>query len=309
MQLMLDTDDFTELRTRPAAVLTSDAVIDLAGPGALTCLQGLLTNDVMTIGPDALVWGAVLTPKGMIITDCWVQRRGTDARLIVPAAGREALQTLLSRSFPPRLAKATPRPELQVAWISGGAPTAAEGIDVSVPTATAPFTALAIGSEDSLMATLAANGFPTASPDLVDALRLLGGWPTLGREINDKTLPQEVRFDELEGVRYDKGCYVGQETVARLHFRGHANRTLRGVRGLPRPPQGRRGEGAKGEGELPADGRILVEGDEGDKGEVTTLGVVPGGWLGIGKIRREVETGTTVMVGGEPAVVVDLPFG
>jgi tRNA-modifying protein YgfZ len=292
-QLTLDTDDFSELRSRPAAIPTSEAIIDLTGPGALTCLQGILTNDVVKVGPEALVWGAVLTPKGMIITDCWVQRRGTDARLIVPAAGREALQTLLSRSFPPRLAKATPRPELQVAWITGRAPTVAEGIEISVPTATAPFTALAIGSENSLMATLAADGFPTASPDLVDALRLLGGWPTLGREINDKTLPQEVRFDELEGVRYDKGCYVGQETVARLHFRGHANRTLRGVRG---------------EGELPADGKISVEGEQGEKGEVTTLGVVPGGWVGIGKIRREVETGTTVMVGGLPAEVVELPI-
>jgi folate-binding protein YgfZ len=164
-----------------------------------------------------------------------------------------------------------------------------------------------MGPAESLMSSLANAGFPASPPEMADALRLLGGWPTLGREINDKTLPQEVRFDELEGVRYDKGCYVGQETVARLHFRGHANRTLRGVRGLPRPPQGRRGEGEMGEGELPADGRILVEGEQGEKGEVSTMASIPGGWLGIGKIRREVETGAQVMVGGRPAEVVELP--
>ena len=292
-QLTLHTDDFSVLRGTPGAIATSEVVIDLTGPGALTCLQGILTKDVVKVEPDALVWGAILTPKGMIITDCWVQRRGTDARLIVPAAGREALQTLLSRSFPPRLAKATPRPDLQVAWITGGVPAGADGVEVTVPTAMAPFTALAMGEESTLMATLATMGFPVAPPETADGLRLLGGWPTLGREINDKTLPQEVRFDELEGVRYDKGCYVGQETVARLHFRGHANRTLRGVRG---------------EGGLPAGATILVEGEQGEKGEVTTFGLVPGGWIGIGKIRREVETGSKVIVGGRAAEVVELPF-
>ncbi len=297
-QLTLDTSDFAELQSRPAAILTSDAVIDLTGPGALTCLQGILTNDVMKIGPTALLWGAVLTPKGMIITDCWVQRRDSDARLIVPVAGREALQTLLSRSFPPRLAKATPRPEMRVAWITGGVPEAVDDIEVMAPTALGPFTALAMGEEQTLMPALAAAGFPIAPPETADALRLLGGWPAIGHEINDKTLPQEVRFDELEGVRYDKGCYVGQETVARLHFRGHANRTLRGVRG----------EGELGEGGLPAGGTINVEGEQQEKGEVTTFGATPGGWIGIGKIRREVETGTKVLVGGRPAVVVELPF-
>ncbi len=292
--LILETADFAELRSAPAAIHTSEVVIDLTGPGALTCLQGILTNDVVKTGPEALLWGAVLTPKGMIITDCWVQRRGTDARLIVPAAGRDALQTLLTRSFPPRLAKATPRPELQVAWLTGGVPAAVDGVELIAPTATAPFTAVAVGDKTVLMPALAAAGFPTAPPETADALRLLGGWPTLGREINDKTLPQEVRFDELEGVRYDKGCYVGQETVARLHFRGHANRTLRGVRGL---------------GEVPADGKISVEGEQGEKGEVTTFASTPGGWVGIGKIRREVETGTEAMVGGRPAMVVELPFG
>jgi folate-binding protein YgfZ len=307
LQLTLDTDDLGALRTRPAAIPMADAIIDLTGPGALTCLQGILTNDVVKTGPEALLWGAVLTPKGMIISDCWVQRLGTDARLIVPPEGRDALQLLLTRSFPPRLAKATARPELQVAWITGGVPEGKDGVTIMVPSGPAPFTAIAIGPTESMMATLAAAGFPAAPTETADALRLLGGWPTLGREINDKTLPQEVRFDELEGVRYDKGCYVGQETVARLHFRGHANRTLRGVRGLPRPPQGRRGEGEIDEGGLPADGAITMDGEQGEKGEVTTLGQLPNGWIGIGKIRREVETGAVVLVGGCPGEVVELP--
>ena len=61
------------------------------------------------------------------------------------------------------------------------------------------------------------------------AARILAGWPALGAEIDERTLPQEVRYDEIGGVSYTKGCYTGQETVARLHFRGHPNRELRGL--------------------------------------------------------------------------------
>ena len=64
-----------------------------------------------------------------------------------------------------------------------------------------------------------------------EAARILAGWPRLGAEIEERTLPQEVRYDEIGGVSYTKGCYTGQETVARLHFRGHTNRELRGLAG------------------------------------------------------------------------------
>ena len=57
----------------------------------------------------------------------------------------------------------------------------------------------------------------------------------LGHEIVEKTLVQEVRYDEIGGVSYTKGCYTGQETVARLHFRGHTNRELRGLRWMSAP--------------------------------------------------------------------------
>ena len=70
--------------------------------------------------------------------------------------------------------------------------------------------------------------------------RILAGWPALGVEIDEKTLPQEVRYDEIGGVSYTKGCYTGQETVARLHFRGHTNRELRGLAWRePGAPEGR----------------------------------------------------------------------
>src|SRR5207249_5984059 len=63
----------------------------------------------------------------------------------------------------------------------------------------------------------------------LELARVLAGWPGLSSEVDEKTIPQEVRFDEIGGVSYTKGCYTGQETVSRLHFRGHANRQVRGI--------------------------------------------------------------------------------
>src|SRR6185369_13808882 len=96
----------------------------------------------------------------------------------------------------------------------------------------APFAGLAVGATEALeafTARLARAGAAEGTEDDLHAARVLAGWPRLGREIDERTLPQEVRYDEIGGVSYTKGCYVGQETVARLHFRGHTNRELRGL--------------------------------------------------------------------------------
>lgn len=294
-QLTLAHTELAALRDQPGAVAVADRVIDLAGPGAIACLQGILTNEVEKVAPATLLWGAVLTPKGMIVSDLWVERRENAARLIVPAAGHDAVRALLARSFPPRLATVTPRDDLAVAWLTGPLPDDLPTIGIIPPPSSAPFTALAIGPADALLATLERAGNPVQPAERADELRLLAGWPSLGREIDDKTLVQEVRFDELEGVRYDKGCYVGQETVARLHFRGHANRTLRGLRGA---------------GAIPID-TVLTATSDGRRevGVLTTIGAIPGGWIGLARIRREVETGGEVLVGGRRATVVELPFG
>jgi folate-binding protein YgfZ len=70
--------------------------------------------------------------------------------------------------------------------------------------------------------------------------RVEAGRPEWGLDLDDSTIPQEANFDELHAISYTKGCYVGQETVARVHFRGHVNKHLRGVRaaGVEPPPRG-----------------------------------------------------------------------
>ena len=126
------------------------------------------------------------------------------------------------------------------------------------------------------------------------AARILAGWPALGVEIDEKTLPQEVRYDEIGGVSYTKGCYTGQETVARIHFRGHTNRELRGL-ALAGAGRARRADG--------------LARREGSRHGALDAHAWTDRTLGLALVRREVEPGSQVVAGGRGATVVTLPFG
>ncbi len=139
---------------------------------------------------------------------------------------------------------------------------------------------------------LALDGARTATDDEWQAARILAGWPQRGAEIDEKTLVQEVRFDENNGVSYEKGCYTGQETVARLHFRGHTNRDLRGLAWDSTEPL--------------TDAKIFL--GEKEVGSVRSILTLPTGRVALALIRREVETGQVVTAGGLPATVTALPL-
>jgi folate-binding protein YgfZ len=169
-------------------------------------------------------------------------------------------------------------------------------VAVALGPESAPFVALAVGltpAVEPLVGRLVSAGAVIGEECDLHALRLLCGWPALGVEIDDRTLPQEVRYDEIGGVSYTKGCYTGQETVARLHFRGHTNRELRGL---------------KWSDTEPLDGRAVVHGEK-DVGSVRSTLTLEDRVLGLGLLRREVGPGETVVAGGRPATVVALPFG
>jgi len=307
------------------------AVLALVGPGAVSCFQGLLTNDVEKAGDGAFVYGAFLTPKGMIVVDGWAARQGAEVAFTVPAIGRERTGGIFQKSVPPRLAHVQDRTtEVVVLRLAGTRALAiAEAARLPLPSAPGRVVRAALGSGADAVADIAraSEGAPfvlqlAASPTHAERLRerlvsagaewagpagleftrILAGWPGLASEVDEKTIPQEVRFDVIGGVSYTKGCYPGQETVSRLHFRGHANRHLRGL-AFEQPP-------AEGD-------PLLVVHAERDVGRVTSVTWLPEGavggpavgrWIGLAVIRHHVEPGTLVRAADVEARVTDLPF-
>jgi folate-binding protein YgfZ len=300
------------------------AVLDLIGPGAVASFQGLLTSDIEQPGDGAFVYGAVLTPKGMIVVDGWAGRLGARVRFTVPREGQERAAAILHRSVPPRLARTVDRTAdyavLRVAGahaiaILGAAglpapPHAGHAVETTIgdvpleiarATERAPFTfqiTTASEHQGSVMNRLVKGGASVADAAALELARILAGWPRLASEVDEKTIPQEIGYDEIGGVSYTKGCYTGQETVSRLHFRGHANRHLRGLlfeMDSPAPP---------------AEGWSAVTEDEREVGRVTSIAWVAGAdrWIGLAVIRREVAIGAVVRAAGREARVVTLPF-
>ncbi len=318
-ELAYDPDRLERLRHGAAVVTGEPAVFWVEGPGALACLQGLLTNDLVKPGEHSLVYGAVLTPKGMIVVDHWVLRLPERFALVGPPRGREATRDLLGRNLPPRLAKVTDATgQVEAAWLIGGqafatlarselkplpeaagrvsaVETDAGRLSVGLAPEGAPFAALALGpgcAIGSFVKAVTDAGATSGTAEDLNAARIVAGWPALGAEIDERTLPQEVRYDEIGGVSYTKGCYVGQETVARLHFRGHANRHLRGLVWRNAAPL--------------TDRRITA--GEREVGSVRSTLALDDRRIGLGLVRREIDPGTEVVAGGHAATVLALPF-
>lgn len=306
-----------QLQSGATVIAGRPAQFAVAGPGAVQCVQGITTNDIVKPGPGSLVYGAILTAKGMIIADCWVLRPADDGELSLLADGsvESQLADLFRRQFPPRVAKVTNRTAVdRCLWMVGSRarellgsrlghplepgristwPIGAETIHVAAPSSDrAPFSVLITGSAggcEAAAAELVAGGAEIGNEADLVAARVLHGFPSLGAEIDERTMPAEVDYGGIGGVSHSKGCYVGQETVARLHFRGHPNWLLRRVRWLPgtNPPES---------GELVNAGKVVAR-----VGSVLQL--EDGTTFGLAKVRREIEPGTTV----DGAIIESLP--
>ncbi len=145
----------------------------------------------------------------------------------------------------------------------------------------------------TLQAALIEAGAQPVSEAAGEILRVECGRPRYGVDLDDTVIPQEAGLNE-RAVSFTKGCYVGQETVARLHYRGKPNRHLRGLRASV----------ALTSGEELALGERVV-------GRVSSAAVSPRfGPIALALVRREAEPGTTVSVGEQAAVaeVAELPF-
>src|SRR5689334_10914823 len=204
--LSLERERLDQVRHGAVAVTTQPALFRIQGPGALTCLQGLLTNDLVKPGDNSLVYGALLTPKGAVVVDYWVVRQSDAFTLIAPRSGQESSLELFRRQLPPRLARVTDLTgQASVLWLIGarayqtlarsgvevpegaGRATSVGGdlspVALGLPPEGAYFGALAVGAEAaiaSLSTKLVDAGATTGDEQDLHAARILCGWPALG---------------------------------------------------------------------------------------------------------------------------------
>jgi folate-binding protein YgfZ len=158
------------------------------------------------------------------------------------------------------------------------------GVDLVVP----------LSERDRVRDALLAAGAVEVSPEAAEIVRIEAGRPRFGAEMGTETMPAEAGIVE-DAVSFAKGCYIGQETVARLHYKGKPNRHLRGLRLSAAAPAG----------------ASLTLGDK-EVGRLGSAALSPAlGPVGLAILRREAEPGATVAVGedGVTAEVVALPFG
>ena len=180
--------------------------VRVAGPEAEEFLQRMVSNDVSGDVCEALL----LTAKGRVIAPLVVWRRGPDEFLLLtePGLGDVVRATLVRARF---ATKCEVEREEHTSTIVFGAD--AEGIpnrDYGEPA----------------VEVLDADVEPTLGEDELELLRIEAATPVWGKEIDEKVLPAEAGLDE-RAISYTKGCYPGQEPIARLHYRGHVNRRLR----------------------------------------------------------------------------------
>jgi folate-binding protein YgfZ len=290
----------------------------LAGAGAVEFLNGQVTNELIGLDPGQGCYVAFLTHKGKMLGDLRVLIAPEELLLDTERVALQALFDMIRRfkvGYEVELHKRT----LESALLSLIGPAAAataerafswpaelpERENEHLLVGPIRFVATDVGldllcaseTRTSAIDALKAAGAELVTEAAAEIVRVERGRPRYGIDIDESTIPQEAGLNE-RAVSFTKGCYVGQETVARLHYRGKPNRRLRGLHlpSAPFPPA--------------------------EKGAELRLGDRPVGWLGsavlsptfgpigLALVRREAEPGTTLAVGhgGATATVVELPF-
>jgi folate-binding protein YgfZ len=226
------------------SLLPHRSVIAVDGPDRVEFLQGLISNDVTKVGGERAVWAALLTPQGRFLNDMFVVAGGRDTLLLetererAPALAKKlAMYKLRSKVGVEDRSAA-----LEVAVAFGSDAARALGIDGAtsfVDPRLATLGVRVIAPAGSAATLLQARGFSAAPLDSYDAVRITLGVPDGSRDLTvEKALLLESGFDELNGVDWQKGCYMGQELTARSKYRGLVKKRLFPVRidgALPSP--------------------------------------------------------------------------
>ena len=281
--------------TAVAALASRDAVL-VTGADAAPYLQGQISQDVEAVAPGTSAWSLVLAPQGKV--GAWFRlTRRDDASFVldVDAGFGEVLTARLERfrlrvdvSFEslkgwrmlsargnaaedPRLDAVHAEVRAAVTW------PGFSGIDLLGPDVRSPV------------------GLTLAGADDWDVVRIRAGWPAMGCELTERTIPAEVGGLVESSVSFTKGCYTGQELVARIDSRGG---------NVPRPL--RLLEIGSGEPVEPG-AEITVDGRPVGKVASAAIDEAQGVTVALGAVHRRVEPPATATVAGMPATVLATP--
>ena len=300
-----------------------------SGDKAAESLNGLVTSDVLALTPGTGQYSAALTPKGKVIADVKIFANSEGLLVDVSAAAGPGWAAMVRKFVNPRLAKYQDVSE-QSADIGVFGRRAREIVtavfpDAGIPADLPAYSHVRTTFADSaimiarvpdfgvegydiilprdaaglLRSKLVSAGATEDASEALHIARIEAGRPEWGVDMDDTMLAQEVDMERLEAISFSKGCYTGQETVARVHFRGHVNRLLRGLRFA--------------DAVLPPTGAQLTEDSGKEVGTVRSGAISPRlGAIALAIVRREVEPGAMVRAtwdeGQTEARVEPLPF-
>lgn len=298
----------------------------VTGAKASELVNGMVTSDVASLAPGRGQYSAALSAKGKVIADPRIFAVDDGLLVDVDLAASRGWREMVAKYINPRVAPYTDvsADTCDFAIAGNSAATTLSsvlGIDAAALKALDPFSHLSAPFEstelivvktpeisaecydlifprtltESLRAGIMEAGAVGAAADLWTILRIEAGRPEWGADMDDTTLPQEALLDMLGAISFTKGCYIGQEVVARIHFRGHVNKVLRKLRFVTSA--------------LPPRGAAVVDDTGAVVGDVRSTAVSPKcGGIALGMIRREVEPGSTLHArweGGEASVQIE----
>jgi folate-binding protein YgfZ len=305
--------DVRTVRHGAALVVPAHELLWVRGRDAISFLEGLLSQSVESAPVGSVRRTLLLSPQGRLVSPLWMLRDQTRVGLVGdPGAGEAVLETLQRFRF--RVDVSLEYERLPTAEVWG--PDAAAAVGAASGIEALPGTWVGAGASvvthlpfrhidlprwliagiDPME--LVAAGISPVEGEAAAAVRIEAGEPLMGVDVGESTIPQEAGLTD-GAVDFTKGCYLGQELVARIESRGHVNRHLRGL--------------LCAEGDTPPPGAALsVEGRQ--VGTITSAASSPGFGVpvGLGFVRREVGPGAAVAVdwgdGGTTAIVRELPF-
>jgi folate-binding protein YgfZ len=301
---------WTALRQGAIVVDRSDRLrMTFSGAKAAESLNGLVTNEVVSLTPGHGQYAAALTPKGKIIADVRIFAREDGLLVDVNAAAAPGWAGMIRKFVNPRLARYQDvTAETGDIGVFGASAAAIVRLALGAHvTDLPPYAHITVmRGEASLLVVrvpdFGVDGYDIIGPraamtdvrttlieagaiddatEALEAARIEAGRPVWGIDMDDTMLAQELDMERLEAISFTKGCYTGQETVARVHFRGHVNRFLRGLR--------------FSDAIVPPAGTPLTDAEDKEIGVVKSGALPPGGGaIALAILRREIEPGSTV---------------